>query len=77
MYLQYMIKYKLSERGVPSVLVFVGSVCESERHSQAAVLLGPVPGCSAGAQSEASQRKPTTRFTAPGLDEAKVLFGLE
>lgn len=29
------------------------------------------------AQSEASQRKPRARFTAPGLDEAKVLSGLE
>lgn len=29
------------------------------------------------AQSEASQKKPRTRFTAPGLDKAKVLFGLE
>ncbi|KAM7390539.1 hypothetical protein PAMA_008617 [Pampus argenteus] len=30
-----------------------------------------------GAQSEASQKKPRTRFAAPGLDEAKVLFGFE
>lgn len=44
---------------------------------RAVVLLGLVPGCSAGLKSEASQRKPRTRFTARGLDEAKVLFGLK
>lgn len=64
----------ISELEVPYVCVHM---CVYQRRSQGCCVVRACPRLFRRAQSEASQRKPRTRFTAPGLDEAKVLFGLK